>query len=378
MMDDRSVSEGNRDKVLHAGWKNRWIRFSVRALTFTALAVLILVAFGQPLDLFRLHWIAYLGQPQQNPEVWRVAANGKQSQQLTFTGGQVIDFSVSADGKWIAYSVENSQSGSDLYFVRENGKRPALLVECAAERCDQPAWSADGKTIAYRRQAGGGKDLGAGSERIWLVEVASGESGALFDDTAVTGRLPAFSPDGTWLAYYDTSRQAIHLYSLRTAESQFFPSQVEEVGSFSPDGSQMAYVSIDPESLPPAGELYLADLHANKSMPLFIDGLSSVDTGIPVWAGSGEWIAFSIRPTGIAAGRQLWVVRPDGSELRAVTDDSTANHAAASWSHNSSTLILQRLRLGSSDAQPDILSWDLASGRLKLLVENGALPVWMR
>jgi TolB protein len=62
--------------------------------------------------------------------------------------------------------------------------------------------------------------------------------------------------------------------------------------------------------------------------------LDGEGVGIPAWSPNGRWIAFTRSPMEDPAGvQQLWLVRPDGSDLRQVTQLAGGAHSAT-WSPN--------------------------------------------
>jgi hypothetical protein len=60
-----------------------------------------------------------------------------------------------------------------------------------------PAWSPDGTQIAYMSEAGD-------AWRIYVYDVASGESRLISEECPTLCRFPAWSPDGAWLLYNTT------------------------------------------------------------------------------------------------------------------------------------------------------------------------------
>jgi Tol biopolymer transport system component len=82
-------------------------------------------------------------------ELMVVPANGGTPKQLTFTGGEIFDFDTAPSGDYVAYPVLNDKKGFDLWLVERSCKSPHRLLDCGANRCNSPVFSADGNTIAY-------------------------------------------------------------------------------------------------------------------------------------------------------------------------------------------------------------------------------------
>ncbi len=102
-----------------------------------------------------------------------------------------------------------------------------------------PAWSPDGKTLAF-----------AMSGSIWTMEPASGIARELTYNRKYHS-MPDWSPDGRWIVYVaDDGRATIQLeiVNVATGESAALTSddQVYMDPMFSPDGTRLAYVATKP------------------------------------------------------------------------------------------------------------------------------------
>ena len=210
-----------------------------------------------------------------------------------------------------------------------------------------------------------------------MVNTRTGQTAALFDDPGIGGTSPVFSPSGDLLAFYDLTQKAIRLFDFNSGSSDWIYTQVEQAVSFSPEG-EIVYIELQADMLLPIGVLYRMDLETKSVDPLLGEGLTSFDATSPRWAGSGDWIAFGAQSVNPGAARQLWIVHPDGSGLRAVINDESASHAAPAWSPDGGRLAFQRLELGGSDHRPEIVVWDADLGVFSVLVQDAALPAWLR
>jgi len=127
--------------------------------------------------------------------------------------------------------------------------------------------------------------------------------------------------------------------------------------SWAPSGRQIVYWA--------AGSLIVLDADGTKHVIA-----TGANTDGPAWSPDGRLIAFS-RCTSEASGCSLWVVQPDGTRLRRLTD-STLNATAPSWSPDGRRLVFE--------ANGGVWTIRRYEPRLRShpqrLVESGAGPSW--
>jgi Tol biopolymer transport system component len=110
------------------------------------------------------------------------------------SGSQVIEgFSVSPDGKWIAFD-SNRNGSQDIWRMRSDGSAPPEPLSTAPEDEFQPSYSPDGKYITFH-------SLRTGSVRDLYVIPADGGPRARIAVPTTNNLIPRFSPDGRWLLY---------------------------------------------------------------------------------------------------------------------------------------------------------------------------------
>jgi tricorn protease len=147
-------------------------------------------------------------------EIFTVPAEKGDTRNLTQTSGIAErDPAWSPDGKTIAY-FSDASGEYQLYLHDQTGFKPPTVIDLGPEPSYfySPAWSPDSKRIAYTD-----KHL-----RLWVVDVPAGKP-VLVDKEIYGNWGPNFgavwSPDSKWLAYQrdlDNQLNAIFLYSLET------------------------------------------------------------------------------------------------------------------------------------------------------------------
>lgn len=130
--------------------------------------------------------------------------------------------------------------------------------------------------------------------------------------------------------------------------------------TFDPDGQRLAFVS-NLNGLP-----QVWTVAASGGWPRLVTALPDQIAAV-LWSPDGEWLAFQLAPGG-GLNQQIWLVRPDGSDLRCLTDGGKDNNWLAEWSHDG-----RWLAISSSRRSPDAMDAylvDIASGQQRLISRN--------
>ncbi len=339
--------------------------------------------------------LAYLaGAPNANLWVLPIDEGGA-AQQVTTEPVGIYDYGVSPDGLNMAYAARREDGGADLRVVDLAAAQTRDLLLCPSESCLSPSYSPNGRWLAYQRHslapglAAGELILGPSQIYVHSLTDPAAADQPIGDQG---GRFPRWGPDSR-LSYLDTTRAAIAVHDLAGGAVTYVPNASGEIGTWTPDASAIVFAELifpehvhDPNETEAEHEAATDNFYStlvrvvvatNESANL--SGQNLVDDGSPMFAPSGAWLAFG-RKTLVdeqwTPGRQLWLMRPDGSEAYALTDDPLYNHSAFRWSPDSKTLAYMRFNVADPSLPSEIWTVDMSDSQPTRLVE-GYLPEWL-
>jgi len=157
-----------------------------------------------------------------------------------------------------------------------------------------------------------------------IVADADGANARTIAESTQPLMSPAWSPDGRLIAYvsFEGQQSAIYVQTLRTGTRQIVSRRAGINGApvFSPDGTKLALtLSLDDGNL----DIYTLDLGSQVINRITTSG--SIDTE-PAWSADGEWVYFTSDRAGSA---QVYRVRAEpGNRAERVTFEGTYNARA--------------------------------------------------
>jgi dipeptidyl aminopeptidase/acylaminoacyl peptidase len=160
-------------------------------------------------------------------------------------------------------------------------------------------------------------------------------------------------------------------FSLRADDIETRVAMLAKMGTayapdFSADGKRMAFIS----NISGSPQVWVVDATGGwpDQITAFDDPVSDFN-----WSPDGEWIALQTAPGG-GLNEQIYVMRPDGSGMRRLTEGGKINNRLGEWTPDSKALLI-----GSSRRTPAAIdTWrvDLASGEMTKVAEaNGISSV---
>jgi hypothetical protein len=236
--------------------------------------------------------------------IYRVQTNGSGLTRLTPGPGSAYQPASRGDGEF-AFVAETGSTQMMIQRMPVSGGEPEALVSGR-----DPAWSPNGAHLAYSASLDG-------VSQVFITTADGGSPSPLTMEPAYGGQ-PAWSPDGAYLTYaaeregnWDIWVKAYDGGELRRLTEH---PAMDWAPAWSPDGSWLAFVSNRGGS----HQIYVMRADGTDVQPLtdFPQGAES-----PTWSPDGFWLAY-VAYTGNATGvnaREIYFMRADGRDQTRLT-----------------------------------------------------------
>ncbi len=235
--------------------------------------------------------IAFVSSRDAYYAIYLMAADGSGQERLTDEEGDPstaagvqfqTDPAWSLDGKRIAFA--SARGGSfDIYVMNADGTGTTRLTSSTAND-RSPTWSPDGSRIAFARSSDGG--------HVWVMNADGTGAKRLTDDQAEEGE-PSWSPDGRWIAYTHRASGTDFREVWVARQDGSAGRSVTSLGAksygpdWSPDSTRLAF-SADQDG----GRYDIYTIRVDGS-DLRRPVRSATDAFEPAWSPDGSEIAFS-------------------------------------------------------------------------------------
>ncbi len=250
-------------------------------------------------------------------------------------------------------------SGDGIWSVEPDGSD---LTQLTHRRNDiSPAWVPGREAIAFVRAMSTSQGIG----QLRLID--SDGSHARVVVRRWPGEEPTWSPDADRLAYYCGCDGAIHVMGVDGSNDlRITESRATRAPDWSPDGSLIAYGE------PVGRSFHIFTVDPGGGGRTQVSHGSGSDAW-PDWSPDGMRIVFSRWKLGL--GRDLYVMRADGSDLIRLRRTPRLNELEPSWSPDGRTIAFAGRWSGSDRTYLFSILAD-GSGRVKVTGRLASEPAW--
>ena len=252
----------------------------------------------------------------------------------------------------------SSRDGNEEIYVMDSDGRNQRRVTVNPARDAYPAWSPDGKKIAFESNR---NNVNKDHMQIWVID-ADGKNPIRLTD-GLRDVQPDWSPDGTKIAYvtalvpeeHHLAPGGITVMDADGKDKRLLKNEGGVFPSWSPDGKRIVYS---------VGQIYVMDPDGRNSEQLTHDaGFKRM----PSWSHDGKSIAY-------LANHRIWVMDSNGKNERRLTNVNSDEHAT--WSPDSESIAFHSFQRGLG-----IYVVDVTSGAVDILLRDPAFfnlePDWL-
>jgi len=243
--------------------------------------------------------IAFVSNGTGNKEVYTCDFDGYNPRQVTQTNNITLSPAWSSDGKWIAYTAY-SKKNTNLHIMNLEEKRGAVVSQKGLNI--SPAWVPNQFTLAATLSF-------EGDPEIYLL-TGSGKIIKRLTQSVGVDVSPSWSPDGKKMAFVSDRSGAPQIYSMdlytgRT-ERLTFEGGYNTSPSWSPKGDRIAYAGMQNGQF----NIYVITTDGQTLVQLTRD---AGDNEAPAWSPDGNLIAFSSTREGPS---KIYVMTAYGTDQR--------------------------------------------------------------
>ncbi len=248
--------------------------------------------------------IAYVRETASGKQIVVADSDGYGPQALTGASINLLP-AWTPDGKTIAFTSLREGSGAHLYSIDVSSRqiRPLVLT---GDFSSGSVYSPDGLRFTYSSSVNDNTDI--------HVAQADGSAGRRLTDSRAIDVSATWSPDGRHIAFISDRAGTPQVYTMLADGTELkrltFQGNYNQEPAWSPKGDLIAFSGRDEKR---SFDVYTVNLETGKVARLTQNAGTNEK---PAWSPNGRYIVYSSTRSG---KRQLWVMNSDGSSQRQLT-----------------------------------------------------------
>lgn len=259
---------------------------------------------------------------------------------------------------------EGGDRWAQVWTMRQDGTEQRMLFASAQEDNASPAWSPDGRWLAFTRNG------------QVMVARPDGTEVRLLD---TEGAGPMWSPDGTRLVY-GKDRDVWTVNADGSDPHRIIDGDYASAPTWSPTGDLIAFTQYDNATSQYRNgdsEIHTYNTDTGDIWQLTFnndpldDHISPVDDFGPVWSPDGTKILFTSTRDApldcLNCSTDMYLMNADGSDQRRFAADG--NEYAAAWSPDGTTILFMTEPTAPHSQTPWLRSRDVATGAVTKIME---------
>ena len=250
--------------------------------------------------------IAYVRETEEGKQIMAADWDGANPQPLTGASINLLP-AWTPDGKTIAFTSFRDGGGAHLYTVEVAARQVRPLV-MMGDFATGASYAPDGLRFAFSASIDDNTDV--------YLSQADGAARRRLTDARGIDISASWSPDGKRLAFVSERAGTPQIYTMSADGTDVrrltFQGNYNQEPAWSPKGDLIAFSGRDEHRV---FDLYTIALEGGKVTRLTQNQGTNEK---PSWAPNGRYLLFSSTRGG---KRQLWVMQPDGSNPRPVTSE---------------------------------------------------------
>jgi Tol biopolymer transport system component len=297
-----------------------------------------------------------------------------ETQLLTDSSLDIVDFAVAPDNGTIVFSAWNEEGGADLWSASVDVASTSLLVRCADAACGRPIWSPDGTELVYERHGGTPK---GNLPVLWRLDPETMVREPLFGDDQFVSALASWSTDGQWFSYYSPDSRASTIVNRTDGRSHTVPNELASPLLWDPGGRSFRLLVVQEVDGLSLARLVQYELDSGQ---IGDQGeTQKIADREAVWSPTDDLLAVTRRDwrEKYPSKTQIWLMRGDGAEARAVLSDPSYQYLSPVWSPDGRYLLYQRYSDNQVFIQPEVWRLDMKTGANDFVLPSAGQVVWL-